>query len=42
MEIKTDIRLKKVKRQSNYTNPDALARLVGRITQPLFIWKDIC
>ena len=38
MEIQTDIKLKKVKRQSNYTNPDAWARLVGRInTAPIYL-----
>ena len=38
MEIQTDIRLKKVKKQSNYTNPDAWARLVGRInTAPSYL-----
>ena len=35
MEIQTDIKLKKVKRQSNYTNPDVWARLVGRMNTAL-------
>ena len=38
IEIQTDIKLKKVKKQSNYTNPDAGARLVGRInTVPIYL-----
>ena len=31
IEIQTEVKMKTVKRQSNYTNPDAWARLVGRI-----------
>ena len=30
IEIQADIKMKKFKRQSNYTNPDAWARLIGR------------
>ena len=35
IEIQIDIKMKKVKRQSNYTNPDAWARLVGRTNTAL-------
>ena len=38
IEIHTEIKMKKVKRQSNYTNPDAWARLVGRTnTAPIYL-----
>ena len=38
MEIQTQIKMKTVKRQSNYTNPDAWARLVGRTnTAPIYL-----
>ena len=38
MELLTDIKLKKTKKQSNYTNPDSWARLVGRInTAPIYL-----
>ena len=41
IEIQTDIKIKKEKKQSNYTNPDAWGRLSGRInTAPIF-WKVI-
>ena len=30
IEIQADIKMKKIKRQANYTNPDAWARLIGR------------
>ena len=40
-EIQTDIKIKSEKKQSNYTNPDAWGRLIGRInTAPIF-WKVI-
>ena len=29
IEIQTDIKIKKEKKQSNYTNPDAWGRLIG-------------
>ena len=36
-EIQTDIKIKKEKKQSSYTNPDAWGRLIGRInTAPIF------
>ena len=31
IEIQTDIKIKKEKKQSNYTNPEAWGRLIGRI-----------
>ena len=38
IEIQVDIKMKKVKRQSNYTNPDAWARLIGRSnTAPIYL-----
>ena len=38
IEIQADIRMKKVKRQSNYTNPDTWARLIGRSsTVPIYL-----
>ena len=38
IEIQTDIKIKKEKKQSNYTNPDAWGRLIGRInTAPIFL-----
>ena len=37
-EIQADIKMKKIKRQSNYTNPDAWARLIGRSnTAPIYL-----
>ena len=41
IEIQADLKMKKIKRQSNYTNPDAWARLVGRTNTAQSIWKDI-
>ena len=38
IEIQTDIKIKKEKKQSNYTNPDTWGRLIGRInTAPIFL-----
>ena len=38
IEIQADIKMKKFKRQSNYTNPDAWARLIGRTnTAPIYL-----
>ena len=38
IEIQADIKMKKFKRQSNYTNPDAWARLIGRSnTAPIYL-----
>ena len=38
IEIQADIKMKKIKRQSNYTNPDAWARLIGRSnTAPIYL-----
>ena len=38
IEIQADIKIKKFKRQSNYTNPDAWARLIGRNnTAPIYL-----
>ena len=37
-EIQKDIKIKSEKKQSNYTNPDAWGRLIGRInTAPIFL-----
>ena len=40
-EIQTDIKIKNEKKQSNYANPDAWGRLIGRTIQPQSIWKVI-
>ena len=40
IEIQADIKMKKVKRQSNYTNPDAWARLIGR-TNTALIYLEV-
>ena len=38
IEIQADIKMKQFKRQSNYTNPDAWARLIGRTnTAPIYL-----
>ena len=38
IEIQTDIEIKSKKKQSNYTNPDAWGRLIGRInTAPILL-----
>ena len=38
IEIQADIKMKKIKRQSNYTNPDAWAGLIGRTnTAPIYL-----
>ena len=38
IEIQIDIKMKKIKRQSNYTNPDVWARLFGRTnTAPIYL-----
>ena len=38
IDIQADIKVKKFKRQSNYTNPDAWARLIGRTnTAPIYL-----
>ena len=42
IEIQADIKMKKVKRQSNYTNPDAWARLIGRTnTAPIYLRSQL-
>ena len=38
IEIQMDIKIKKEKKQSNYTKPDVWGRLLGRInTAPIFL-----
>ena len=38
IEIQADIKIKKIKRQSIYTNPDAWARLIGGAnTAPIYL-----
>ena len=38
IEIQTDIKIKIEKKQSNYNNPDAWGKLIGRInTAPIFL-----
>ena len=40
IEILIDIKIKKEKKQSNYTNPDTWGRLIGRInTAPTFFGR---
>ena len=43
IEIETDIKIKKEKKQSNYTNPDAWGRLIARInTAPILFGRTFC